>query len=313
MPIRILVSTQMMIHNQLRFRDWIEGLGFEVDFIMNEQFLSEDDCLKIKPIYEGWIAGDDQITEKVVDHLKGRLKVISKWGTGIDSINKEYAEKNGISIKNSPGAFADAVGEMAVSYLLALTRGIVETDRKIRNGEWPKVQYKTLSGMRVGLIGLGAIGMSTANRLNSLGCEILYSDPLVDSENYEKVSIRRLFEKSSAIVITSNLNHSTYRLVDRCLFELTKNGLYIVNVGRGPIINENSLIEALISGKVIGAALDVFEQEPLSMNSELRLFQNVILGSHNANNTICAVEYVHNNSIQMMTEELQNLQGESNE
>lgn len=303
---KIIVSTQMMIHNQKLFRSLLEEKDFDVDFIMNTQFLDEADCLNIPPHYDGWIAGDDMITAQVIDHHKDRLKVISKWGTGIDSIDKDYAEKNGIKVKNSPGAFPNAVGEMAVAYLLSLTRGIVETDRKVREGQWPKKQYKNLTGMQVGLIGMGAIGQGVARRLEALGCIISYSDPVIELACYHKKSQKDLFVESDTIIVTCNLNPSTYHLVNKDMFSLSKKGIYLINVARGPVVIQSDLIEALETGKVIGAALDVFEDEPLSMDNPLRKFDNVILGSHNANNTQDAVEFVHKNTIDNLVKYLRN-------
>jgi len=294
---KILVSTQMMIHDQVRFRKWLTGFGFEVDFLMNEQFLTENDCLKIKPIYDGWIAGDDQVTSKVIDQLKSKLKVISKWGTGIDSIDKTYAELNGVVIKNSPGAFSDAVGEMAVAYLLALTRGISITDKVVRKGGWPKEQFKTLINMKVGIIGMGAIGQGAAKRLEALGSKVSFYDPYTNVEDYEKLTVESLFSSMEAIIVTSNLNESSYHLVNQKLFDSIKHPIFLINVGRGPIVNEEDLIKAFENNKIIGAALDVYEVEPLQNNNKLLNFENIIFGSHNANNTIDAVEFVHENTI----------------
>lgn len=298
--IRILVTTQMMIHDQERFRKVLSSFCDSIDFVMNEQFMIEEQCLELSPIYDGWIAGDDEITSSVIDHMLPRLKVISKWGTGIDSIESDYAESQGVLIKNSPGAFSDAVGEMAVAYLLSLTRGVVKTDLSVRRGIWPKNKYKTLIDFNVGFIGMGAIGCGAATRLASLGCNVHYSDPLVARSDYKKVPIEELFKLCDAVIITSSLNPSTNELVNKSLIALSKKGIFIINVGRGPIVVEEDLIWGLEEGIVAGAALDVYEIEPLPVSSKLLKFENVILGSHNANNTEDAVEYVHKNTIDQL-------------
>ena len=294
------MTTQMMIHDQSRFRRELSSYCESVEFVMNEQFMTEEQCLNLSPIYDGWIAGDDEITRSVIDHMLPNLKVISKWGTGIDSIEREYAESLGVKIKNSPGAFSDAVGEMVVAYLLALTRGVVHTDRCVRRGMWPKNQYRTLVGLKVGFIGMGAIGTGAASRLAGLGCDVYYSDPATVVSSYTKLSAHDLFEVCDAVVITSSLNSSTNALVNRSLIARSKRGVIIINVGRGPIVVEEDLIWGLEEGIVLGAALDVFEIEPLTANSRLLEFDNLILGSHNANNTIDAVEYVHKNTINQL-------------
>lgn len=297
---RVLVTTQMMIHDQDRFYSWLKELGYEADFILNDQFLTESNCLEIEPIYCGWIAGDDEITSKVIDHFCPKLKIISKWGTGIDSIDKGYAGKKGLTIKNSPGAFKDAVGELAVGYLLALVRGVVDTHIAVVAGGWPKRQYKTLVDMKIGIVGMGAIGMGVAQRLTAFGCSLAYSDPGVDNVGYEKLDLQTLFATSEAVILTCNLNSSTFHLVNEDLLEISKKGLFLINVSRGPIVDESALLRALESKRLSGVALDVYEEEPLPIQSKIKAFDNVILGSHNANNTECAVEYVHENTINQL-------------
>lgn len=297
---RILVTTQMMIHDQARFGKELSSYFESVDFVMNEQFMTEKQCLTLSPIYDGWIAGDDEITSSVIDHMLPRLKVISKWGTGTDSIEIDYAESQGVLIKNSPGAFSDAVGEMAVAYLLSLTRDVITTDRCVRRGLWPKKKYRTLVDFNVGFIGMGAIGSGAASRMASLGCNIYYADPMVEMIDYKKVSVESLFKSCDAVIITSSLNYSTNALVNKSLIACSKKGVIIINVGRGPIVVEEDLIWGLEEGIVVGAALDVYEKEPLPVSSKLLEFDNVILGSHNANNTYDAVEYVHKNTIDQL-------------
>ena len=298
---KILVSTQMMIHEQTRFREKLEGLGLEVDFLMNEQNVTEAECLRIEPKYSGWIAGDDEITASVLDHMSPNLKVISKWGTGLDSINIEYAKTKGISVKNSPGAFAEAVGEMAVAYLLALSREVIKTDREVRDGNWPKVQMKTLSEMKVGIVGLGAIGESAARYISALGGTIHYFDPFVVSEEFERLDdIGLLFNASDAVVITTSLTKETRGLVNKDVISKAGSGVLLVNVSRGPVIVEDDLVWGLETGLILSAALDVFEKEPVPKDSRLITFKNVIFGSHNANNTAKAVEFVHANTIDQL-------------
>jgi D-3-phosphoglycerate dehydrogenase len=297
MNFNILITTQMMIHEQDRFAEWLNSLGCKVDFVMNDQYLSESQCLALNNCYDGWIAGDDQITKAVIDHFQPRLKVISKWGSGIDSIDLLHAKSTGLTIANSPGAFQDSVGEMAVGYLLALTRGLIHTHTEVLNFRWPKTRYRTLIGMKVGIVGFGAIGQGVASRLESLGCEVHYSDPNVDTHYYIKQNLADLVALNESIIITCALNDSTRGLFDNDVLTGMRENSYLINVSRGPIINEQALLSSLKEGKFAGVALDVYEVEPLATLSPLRDFENVIFGSHNANNTIDAVEFVHKNTI----------------
>lgn len=300
----VLITTQMMIHDQERFSTWLNKLGCNAHFVMNDQFLSESQCLELTDCYDGWIAGDDQITSAVIDHLNPKLKVISKWGSGIDSIDLDYAKLVDLTVVNSPGAFQDSVGEMAVGYLLALTRGLVHTHTEVLNFRWPKVRYRTLVGMKIGIVGFGAIGRGVASRLKSLGCDISYSDPNVDDINYTKQDLIDLVASNEAIIITCALNESTRSLFDSQMFDKMSENSYLINVSRGPIVNESALLLFLRKGKFAGVALDVYEVEPLALSNQLREFGNIIFGSHNANNTIDAVEFVHKNTIDELIKKL---------
>jgi len=298
--IRILVTTQMMIHNQPRFLKWLSDYGFNVDFVMNDQFLNEKECLNLLPIYDGWIAGDDQITSKVINHLTPRLKIISKWGSGIDSIDIKYAQTNNVVIKNSPGAFKNAVSEIAVGYLLLLSRGILDTHNQVINGIWPKKQYNELVEANIGIIGLGSIGASVAEKLVSFGSKIYYYDPFVNMKKFIKKDFNEILKISDFLIFTCGLNNSTKYMLNKKNIGLIKQGSYVINVGRGPVIEEDALIIGLEQKKILGAALDVYEKEPLSQASKLKNY-NVVLGSHNANNTSKAVESVHKMTVENLT------------
>jgi D-3-phosphoglycerate dehydrogenase len=294
---KILITTQMMIHDQERFGKRLSDFGYDVDFVMNEQYLTEKQCLNIKAEYDGWIAGDDQITKRVIDHFRPSLKAVSKWGTGIDSIDLDYANEVGLIVTNSPGAFEDAVGELAVAYLLVLTRGIMETHNSVLAGGWPKRRYHDLADLTVGIIGMGAIGRGVAKRIKGLGSDVIYTDPKVLTEEYRRVEFNELMTNSNAIIVTCNLSNSTYHLINSTTLSLCHYTPYLINVSRGPIVDEEALAKALEQGVLSGAALDVFEVEPLQEESSLRSLDNIVFGSHNANNTYNAVEYVHENTI----------------
>ena len=294
---RILVTTQMMIHDQNRFGKWLQEYDFKVDFLMNDQFLNESDCLQINPVYSGWIAGDDEITNKVIDHLIPSLEIISKWGTGIDSIDTKYAKDAGLLVKNSPGAFGDAVGEIAVAYLLALSRGILKTHFEVLHGAWPKKQYIGLNDMSIGIVGMGAIGQGILNRLHCFGCKTSYFDPNIELQTSQKLGFEDLLTKSDAIIVSCELNPTTFQLFNKDAFNMMKSNALFINVSRGPIVKFNDLVLALKENMIAGAALDVYEEEPLPENKDVLDPLNIILGSHNGNNTRSAVENVHENTI----------------
>lgn len=301
---KVIVSTQMMLADRARFELALRKRGCVATFLGSDQALSEDELLELAPDYDGWIAGDDAITRSVLSRLVPKLRVISKWGSGIDSIDLKAASELGVAVYNSPGAFAEPVGEMALGYTLALTRGIVTTHMAVLTGGWPKVQTQTLGELHVGVVGLGAIGLSVATKLRALGSSVSYSDPNVSNPDFPRQSLNDLVAKSDVTIITCDLNEKTFHLIDSALIHSFKSGAFLVNVSRGPIIEEAALLMGLSSGRFGGVALDVFETEPLPRCSDLLAYDNVILGSHNANNTQAVVEAVHARTIENLVKSL---------
>jgi len=190
--------------------------------------------------------------------------------------------------------FGGEVADIAVGYVIALARETFEIDRAVRGGEWIKPRGISLSGKKVALVGFGNIGQSTAKRLLALDLDIIAYDPFAKN-NLSMPEVERevwptRIEEADFIVVTCALTKSSFHMVNADIFKRVKDGIRVVNVGRGPIIEETSLEAALKSGKVHSAALDVFEVEPLPIDSYLRTHNHCIFGSHNASNTADAVE-----------------------
>lgn len=296
--INVLITTQMMLKDKERWSRLLASVGVNVDFYDSEQRLNESDCMALPVKYSGWIAGDDEITAPVLDRLAPTLSVISKWGAGIDSIDKAYAESIGVKVMNTPGAFATAVSEIAVGYVLTLTREILTTHSQVTSGNWPKTQHKALDELAIGILGYGAIGSAVGARLKPFGCQIAFADPYVDEDlsTPQKVATSQLFNISNIVIVTCPLTANTVGSVGASLLRSMPRPSYLVNVSRGPIVNESDLVDALADNTLSGAALDVYETEPLPLSSSLRSL-NVVLGSHNANNTQRTVELVHESTI----------------
>ena len=299
---KILVSNIMMLKDIERFDKAIRSMGYEPIFPNVEQFLSEEQLLDMVGDYDGWLAGDDQITRAVLEKALPKLKVIAKWGTGIDSIDLDAAKELAIPVLNSPGAFRDAVAEVAIGYMLDLSRHITLIDRGIRLGGWPKLAGGGLIGKKLGIIGFGAIGQGVAERAIGMKMDVIAHDkyistslaefPQVNMESFEQV-----LNNSDFVCLCCNLSQDNIHLMNAETFKLMKSTAMVINVARGPLVDESALIKALKNNDIAGAGLDVFESEPLTSNNELLNFDNVILGSHNANNLISATEYVHQNTL----------------
>jgi D-3-phosphoglycerate dehydrogenase len=229
-----------------------------------------------------------KISKEVLE-IAERLKVIGVHGVGTDHIDLDFAEKRGIKIVRTPEAQIDAVAEFTIGLMLSLLRRISMADVAVRLGEWDK-KYSDLIGVdligkTVGIIGLGRIGSAVAKRLKAFDVDLLYYQR-VRNLNLEKqlgvkyVSLNQLLRMSDIISIHVPLTPETYHMISHKEFELMKPGVYIVNTARGAIIDEEAFYDALVSGKVAGAALDVFESEPPNPDCPLIKLNNVILAPH---------------------------------
>lgn len=297
---RVLVSNIMMINERDRFDALLRERGVVPVWPTVNQFMDEAQCLSFAGEIDGWLAGDDRITRTVLEAFLPRLKVISKWGTGIDSIDLAAAKELGLPVCNSPGAFRDAVSEYAIGLLLAATRRLARTDRMIREGGWPKGRFPGMAGRTMGVVGYGAIGQGVGQRARGLGMEVMAHDPSMANapDGTEMLDLAALLSQADVITLCCNQTPENYHLVDADSLASMKDGVILCNVARGGLIEETALIAALETGKVAAAALDVFEAEPLPMDSPLRGFENVVLSSHNANSTVEAIEYVHKNTLE---------------
>lgn len=296
---QVLVSNIMMINERDRFDALLRGRRVEPIWPEVNQFMDEAQCLSLAGSFDGWLAGDDKITEHVISACLPRLKVISKWGTGVDSIDLAAAKKLGVPVGNSPGAFRDAVSEYAIGLLLTATRRLALTDRTIRAGGWPKGRYPGMTGRTMGVIGYGAIGQGVGQRARGLGMIVVAHDPYMTEtpDGTELLSFEALLDRADVICLCCNQTAENYHLLNADAFARARDGLIVVNVARGGLIDETALIAALESGKIEAAALDVFETEPLPVGHPLLGFGNVVVSSHNANSTVEAIEHVHANTL----------------
>ncbi len=269
------------------------------------QTLSVEELKELVPQSDGWIIGDDPATREVFTAGKrGKLKAAVKWGIGIDNVDFGACKELDIPITNTPNMFGDEVADVAVGYVVALARETFEIDRGVRGGHWPKPRGISLSGKTVALVGFGDIGKNTAKRLAALDMKVIAYDPVAEPSlgmgAVESASWPNRIEEADFIVITCSLTSSSHHMINAEVLSRAKQNVRIINVGRGPVIDEQALEEALKTGKVYSAALDVFEVEPLPMNSYLRTHPHCLFGSHNASNTSDAVERTSHIAIQKL-------------
>ena len=267
------------------------------------QVLTEEELIKIVPDVDGWIIGDDPATKKVfLEAKKGRLKAAVKWGVGVDNVDFNACKELDIPISNTPNMFGGEVADLAIGYFIGLARESYYIDREVRKGNWVKPAGISISGKKVAVIGLGDIGRQTVKRLKGFEVEILGYDPytkVLDSD-IKMLPLDDIFSQSDIIILTCALTESSKFLVNANSIAKMKNGVRLINVSRGPLINEIDLIYGLSTGKIHSAALDVFEIEPLPKTSELRNFEQCVFGTHNGSNTKEAVFRASIKAIELM-------------
>lgn len=303
MGLRVLLSAPYMIPVFDRFRPYFEAAGIEVMIHPVEERLSELDLLSVAGRIDGAISGDDRWTEAALSMAAPRLKVISKWGTGVDSIDAQAAARLGIRVCNTPDAFTDAVADSVMAYVLAFARRTPWMDRAMKVGQWLKSPGKALHEQSLGVIGVGRIGRAVLRRAAAFGMRLLGNDivpispAFVDEVGVVMLPLPSLLADSDYVSLNCDLNPNSLRLMNADRLGQMKAGAYLINTARGPIVDEPALVDALRRGNLAGAGLDVFENEPLPPESPLRAFDQVLLAPHNANSSPEAWERVHWNTI----------------
>ena len=299
---KVLVSAPYMLTCIDRFLPWFEEHDIEPVLPSVEERLEESDLFEVIGDIDGAVCGDDRFTATVLDRAP-KLKVISKWGTGIDSIDSEAAKRIGILVYRTPGAFTNPVADSVLGYVLSFARGIPWATEDLRNGSWFKHPGRALNECILGVVGVGDIGMAVSERARSFGMKVLGNDtkPLDTAwcarVQVQEVSISELLTQADFVSLNCDLNSTSHHLMGVKQFASMKPSAVVINTARGPIIDEAALILALKRREIAGAALDVFEHEPLSTESPLRDMENVLLAAHNANSSPTAWEKVHENTL----------------
>jgi D-3-phosphoglycerate dehydrogenase len=259
------------------------------------QTLSVAELAELVPAHDGWIIGDDPANAEVVRAgAAGSLRAAVKWGVGTDNVDFEAFRSAGIRVAHTPGMFGEEVADVALGYLIGLARRTFEIHTSVLNGGWLKPTGVSLAEKTVGLIGYGDIGRQLARRLNACGLRLVIYDPVVpaDSDLGENAELCRwpdAIGRCDFLCFTCALTKDNFHMLDEQVLSMTRRGIRIVNVARGPLIDEVALLRYLESGHVAAVALDVFEEEPLAPDSRLRSYPQNVFGSHNASNTLEAV------------------------
>ena len=270
------------------------GLDWTFELPANQSF-AEGEMRELVKDATGLILGDDVVSARVLEEAHS-LKAIVKWGIGTDSIDRDALARRQIGFRNTPDVFGQEVADYALGFLLLLARGQHVVHEQVRAGLWPQPVGWSLSGRTLGVVGLGSSGRELCARAAAFGLRVIGTDIREPPSDWLRrvgcefqPDVDSLLGAADIVSLHVPLTPDTHHLINRSRLRLLAPDGYLINTSRGHVVDEGALVEALDAGNLGGAALDVFEQEPLPLESPLRNFPNVILGAHNASNTREAV------------------------
>ncbi len=307
---RILLSAPYMLPSLERFRPVFQKYSVELIVPEVNERLEVDEIMPFAGDFDGALCGDDRFTAEVIEACSPRLKVISKWGTGIDSIDQDAAKTFGVQVRNTPDAFTEPVSDSVMAYILSFARQSPWLDDSVKAGNWEKLPGHSLAESSLGIVGVGRIGKAVARRARAFGMQVMGNDPVDMPKEFllktdiEMLDLENLLADADYVSLNCDLNPSSRHIINAQSLALMKTSAIVINTARGPLLDEAALVKALKAGKLAGAALDVFEDEPLPKNSPLREMENVLLAPHNANASPAAWERVHWNTIRNLFEGL---------
>ena len=283
----------------------LRSLGYEV---VEEFYEPEVLAEKVKEFDALVVRSATKVRVPVIDAAAnaGKLKIIIRGGVGVDNIDVDYAKSKGIAVANTPNASSASVAELAITHMLALARFVAIANVTMRNGQWEKKAYKgvELTGKTLGVFGMGRIGRETAKRAEALGMKVIYTDAITaQGVHYEKVDKDELLKRADFITFHIPAIKGQPPIVDAEFLAKMKDGAYLINTARGALIDEEALCDALDSGKLAGAGLDVFNEEP-SKNERLLHHPKVSLTPHIGGTTKEAQDRIGEEIVEIITSTL---------
>jgi D-3-phosphoglycerate dehydrogenase / 2-oxoglutarate reductase len=272
----------------------LRAAGLEVLNPPKIPFAGEDQVIEALAGASAVIAGSEPYTARVLSALPG-LRIIARSGVGYDRIDLDAADRLGVAVAITPDANSAAVAEHTIALLLALTRSIVASAGETRRGLWIRRPLVPLRRRTLGIVGLGRVGRAVAQRVGPLGMTVLGFDPLAAQELAREHSVEitefdELLARSDFVTLHLPLTAETRGLINRKTLARMKDGSYLINTSRGGLIVEADLLEALRTGRLAGAGLDVLADEPPLADNPLLFVENVIITPHVASNDVQAIE-----------------------
>jgi D-3-phosphoglycerate dehydrogenase len=264
----------------------------KVEYEVTAKFHDKDELLDVISDYDALIVrGKTKVTKEVIEKAE-KLKVVGRAGIGVDNIDVDFATEKKIAVVNAPRSSTFSVAELTMGHMMSVARHLTFADKSMKAGLWEKKKLMgiELHGKTLGLVGCGRIGAEVASRAVAFGMNVLAYDPYLPKEVQEKIQctfteLEPLLKDSDFVSIHSLLNDETRGMIGKEEIEMMKDTVYIINCARGPIIDEAALVEALENGKIGGAALDVYENEPPE-GSPLLIAPNVVFTPHIGASTV---------------------------
>ncbi len=280
---KVLMTT--LLGDQGPHFEMLQDAGFEVVVVDRQLDLwQEDNLIRALQGCAACIAGSEPYTPKVIAACPA-LRVIARTGVGFDAINLRACDQAQIVVATTPGVNHHAVAEHTIAMLMSLARRLPERDREVRRGVWRKEPTPRVMGRTLGLIGLGRIGRAVATRARGLGLNVLAFDPIPHREfaeqwQIELTALDDLLSRSDFVSLHLPMDQSVRHLMNADSLQRMKRGAVLINTARGPLIDEAALCDALKSGHLRAVGLDVFETEPLPLDSPLLTLDNVLVCGH---------------------------------
>ncbi|MBS1253025.1 MAG: Hydroxypyruvate reductase [Anaerolineales bacterium] len=281
---KILVTARSFRKVQGSHQQSLSDAGYSIVESPHDRPLEPAELAGLMGDVVGVILGVDEVTPDVINRA-ARLRVLSRFGVGVDNIDLKAASRRGIVVTNTPGANSVSVAELTIGLMLALARHIAHHDCIVKQGGWERIRGVELSGGLLGLVGLGSIGQAVAQRALGFGMRIVYYDPLpppqevIDSLPASACTFEDTLSQSDVVSLHCPLNDNTRRLINRRAIERMKPSALLINTARGGLVDEVALYDGLAQGKISGAASDVFTQEP-PRDSSLLALDNFIATPH---------------------------------
>ena len=291
---RVLVTPRSFGKNDPTLKQTLESTVGEVIYNPTTKPLTSDALRDLLADCDGYIAGLDQIDQEALAAAP-KLKVISRYGVGLDKVDLNTAKQMGIVVTNTPGSNAVSVAELTIGLMLSLARQIPAANEATHGGEWLRFSGVAIEGKTIGLLGLGRIGRKVAQRLQGFDCTIIAHDPVpdhsfCDQHDITLLPLEEVVSRADFLSLHMPLLPATASIVNGPLLSRMKRSAFLINTSRGELIDESALADALRQGKLAGAALDVFSAEPPSPSNPLLASPKVIATPHMAANSDSATD-----------------------